>query len=98
MNLNKWAAKTALAVERICLSKEAPCVGFSLIFFDPIADEDERWNFTIELAYDPHNPPEEEEQKRVLKSFEFISEGVRKIMGGDFEVDLENYIVRKDLH
>jgi len=101
MNLKKWAAKSAQAVERICLSKEAPCVGFSLVFFDPLAPEDERWSYKIELAYDPHNPPEEEERKRVVKAFEFISEGVRRIMGGDYETDIEDYVIRegrKDLH
>jgi len=98
MNLNKWAAKTAQAVERICGNKEAPCVGFSLVFFDPMAPEDERWNYVIELAYDPHNPPEEEEQKRLRKAMEFVSEGVRRIMGGDFETDIEDFTARGDLH
>jgi len=98
MDLSKWAGKTAQAVERICGSKEAPCVGFSLVFFDPLAPEEERWNYVIELAYDPHNPPEEEERVRVRKAFEYISQGVQKIMGGDFEDDPEDYTIRGDLH
>ncbi len=98
MDLSKWTQKTVGAVERICGSKQAPCVGFSLVFYDPMAPVGERWNYAIELAYDPHSPPEEEEQIRVRKSFELISEGIRRIMGGDFENDSENLTVRGNLH
>ena len=98
MNLSKWAEKTAQAVRRICGNKEAPCIGFSLVFFDPLASEEERWNYVIELAYDPHNPPEDEEQVRIRKAFELINDGVRRIMGGEFEDDPEDYTVRGDLH
>ena len=93
MNLNKWAAKTAMAVEAICLKKQAPCVGFSLVFFDPMASDEERWNFVIELAYDPHNPPPEAEKKRLQEAFEFINEGVSRILGGAAEpgTDPEEY-------
>ena len=80
MDISKWGEKTAQAVRRICSKKHAPCVGFSLIFFDPMADPDERWNYVIELAYDPNNPPTEEEQRRLMHAFEFVSEGVRRIM------------------
>ncbi len=96
MNLKKWTAKTAMAVERICGKKQAPCVGFSLVFFDPMAPAEERWNYVIELAFDPHNPPEEEERKKLQKAFEFINEGVKKIMGGDFEDDPEDFTARAD--
>lgn len=80
MDLSKWVEKTAQAVRRICSKKQAPCVGFSLIFFDPMADPDERWNFVIELAFDPNNPPTQEERDQLQNAFEFISEGVRRIM------------------
>ena len=87
MNTSKWGEKTAQAVRRICGKKHAPCVGFSLVFFDPMAEPDERWNYVIELAYDPNNPPTEGEQKRLEQAFEFISEGVRRIMVGEAEKD-----------
>ena len=80
MNLSKWIEKTAQAVRHICMRKQAPCVGFSLVFFDPLAEPEERWNYVIELAYDPNNPPSQEERKRLEQAFEFISEGVRRIM------------------
>jgi len=83
MNLSKWVEKTAQAVRHICIRKQAPCVGFSLVFFDPLAEPEERWNYVIELAYDPRNPPSLEERKRLEQAFEFISEGVRRIMGDE---------------
>jgi hypothetical protein len=83
MNLSKWVEKTAQAVRHICIKKQAPCVGFSLVFFDPLAEPDERWNYVIELAYDPNNPPSEDERKRLEKAFELISEGIRRIMDGE---------------
>jgi hypothetical protein len=56
-------------------------VGFSLIFFDPI--------------FDPSNPPSQDEREQLQKAFEFISEGVRRIMGGEVpEEDYTDYIAR----
>ena len=92
MNISKWGEKTAQAVRRICGKKRAPCVGFSLVFFDPMAEADARWNYVIELAYDPKNPPTEEERERLEHAFEFISEGIRRIMNGEaVEDDTEPY-------
>jgi hypothetical protein len=91
MNLSKWVEKTAQAVRHICIRKQAPCVGFSLVFFDPLAEPEERWNYVIELAYDPKNPPSQEERKRLEQAFEFISEGVRRIMNEEgSEEDFED--------
>ena len=91
MNLSKWVEKTAQAVRHICMRKQAPCVGFSLVFFDPLAEPEDRWNYVIELAYDPKNPPSQEERKRLEQSFELISEGIRRIMDGEAsEEDFED--------
>jgi hypothetical protein len=92
MDLSKWVEKTAQAVRRICSKKQAPCVGFSLIFFDPVAEPEDRWNYVIELAFDPNNPPSQEERKQLQKAFEFISEGVRRIMDDESGCyDTEDY-------
>ena len=98
MNLSKWTEKTAQAVRRIWGKKQAPCVGFSIVFYDPMAAEEERWNYVIELAFDPNNPPDEDEQVRVRKSFEVASEYIRRIMGGEFEDDPEDYTARGRLN
>jgi len=82
INLQTWIEKTVQAVRRICENKGAPCVGFSLVFFDPFTENDEeKWNYVVELAYDPQNPPEAEERERIQRCFEFISEGIRRIYG-----------------
>ena len=96
MNLNKWTEKTAQAVRFICGKKQAPCVGFSLVFFDPMAEPEKRWNYVIELAFDPNNPPTEEEQENIREAFEFINRGVATIMGGEKKDgdNLEDYIAR----
>ena len=93
MNLSKWTEKTVQAVRHICSKKQAPCVGFSLVFFDPMASEEERWNYVIELAYDPHNPPSKEEQERIQGAFEYINEGVRRLMDPEKDDNLHEYTV-----
>jgi hypothetical protein len=98
MDLSKWIEKTAQAVRHICSKKQAPCVGFSLIFFDPMADPEEQWNYVIELGFDPNNPPSEEEQKQLQEAFEFISEGIKRIMGGvETKDNLEDFTVKGSL-
>jgi hypothetical protein len=39
-----------------------------------------RPSYVIELAFDPNNPPTQEERDQLQNAFEFISEGVRRIM------------------
>lgn len=98
-NLTKWAEKSAEAVRRRCLHKQSPCVGFGLAFFDPLADENERWSFTIDLAFDPHNPPPEDEIKQLEQALEYIARGVAHIMGGKHEdINLDDLIVHGQLH
>ncbi|MBW1982560.1 MAG: hypothetical protein JRJ12_15220 [Deltaproteobacteria bacterium] len=83
-SIPKWTEKTAQAVKKICLEKNAPCVGFALVFFDPVAEQQQRWSYVIELAFDPHNPPTEEERQKVAATFEFICEGIKRLLGGEF--------------
>ena len=91
LNLSKWVEKTVQAVRHICIRKQAPCVGFSLVFFDSLAQPEERWNYVIELAYDPNNPPSHEERKRLEQAFELISEGIRRVMSDEeSEEDFED--------
>jgi hypothetical protein len=45
-----------------------------------MAEDQERWSYVIELAFDPENPPPEEDQARLRRVFEFISEGVKRLM------------------
>lgn len=84
-DLSRWSSQTAETVRQICLRKEAPCVAFSLIFFDPFVKEEEMWNYVIQMAHDRHEPPSDEDKKRLEKALEFINEGVKRIMLGEFD-------------
>ena len=99
MDLNKWATKTAESVRNRCFSKEAPCVGYGLAFYDPLEEEEKQWSFLIDIAFDPNNPPPKEEIEQLEKALEFISRGVAHIMGGKKEdINLDDLIVTGDLH
>lgn len=100
-NLGKWTEKTAQAVRRICKSKNAPCVGFGLVFFEPEAKDDKKWNFVIELAFDPNNKLDKQTRIDLENAFSFISEGIKRIMSGvelENELDARDFSARKDLH
>jgi len=86
MDLGRWIEKTAQAVRHVCEKKQAPCVGFSLVFFDPMAEPEDRWNYVVELAFDPNNPPSEEERKNLQDAFDYISHGIRMIYTQEKEV------------
>jgi hypothetical protein len=60
-NLNKWTEKTVEMVRRICNRKKGPCVGVCMLFVEPDAPAEQQWNFVIELAFDPNNPPSEKD-------------------------------------
>ena len=100
-NLAKWAEKTSLAVRRICRSKKAPCVGFALVFFDPFAREEERWSFSVQLAFDPNTGIDEKSRRELEKTMQYLARGVATIMGGDLGQemhDLEDYTVEGRWH
>jgi len=84
-NINKWTAKTAEAVRHICMKENKPCVGFSLVFAHTEDGYSTIWSFKPYLAFDPHNPPSEEDQEMLTQALEFLSEGIKKIMGGDIQ-------------
>ena len=64
-----------------------------------MAEPEERWNYVIELAFDPNNPPSQEERKQLQNAFEFISEGVRRIMDDEAGCnDIEDYTREVRLH
>ena len=99
MDLAKWTEKVVLTVRHRCSKKQSPCIGIGLAFFDPLEDEEKQWSFTIDLAFDPHNPPPREDIERLERALEFISRGVAHIMGGSKEdINLEDLIVHGELH
>lgn len=85
MDLSRWSSATAETVRQVCLQKQSPCVAFSLVFFDPFVPLEKMWNFNIMLSFDKHEPPPKEDQERLQKALEYINEGVKRIMLGEFD-------------
>lgn len=84
-NLSKWTEKTVEMVRRVCNRKKAPCMGIAMLFIDPSAPIEERYNFVIELAGDPNNPMSKEDREALTKAFEHIMGGVMQILHGAVE-------------
>jgi len=97
LNLSKWSAKTAEAVRRICDKEQKPCVAFTLVLIDTDGYSTS-FKYVIEMAYDPHNPPSEDERKQLSESLTYISEGIKKIMGGDIAEVTRGIEEKRDLH
>lgn len=97
-DLSKWAQKTGEAVKRICGQKEGLPIAFAICFFDPMATEDKQWNFVIELAFDPNNPPPEEDQKKLRLAMEHIMDGVAQIYQADKVEDMEDFTAKGSFH
>lgn len=98
MNLSKWIEKTVGAVRHRLNQEAAPCVGFSLVFFDPMEVSEKKWRYVIELAFDPHNPPPEEEREQLEKALSYVSEGVKRIMDSPESEIPDEFVVRGKLN
>jgi len=82
MNIKQWAEKTSQVVKKRCLENANPCIGFSLCFYDA-ESQIAPYSFVINLAFDPHNPPEDEERAIIEESLQVAVEHIAKIMGGE---------------
>jgi hypothetical protein len=101
VNLSKWTEKLLAVVRRICNRKPGPCVGFSLLFLDPMAPPEAQWNFVIELAGHPDHPMPPEERKELVAAFEHIMAGAMQLLGGKIDEEggeLSQYTAKGDLH
>jgi hypothetical protein len=81
-DLSKWASKTGTTVEHLCKKANALCIGFGLCFLDPFAPPEEKYRFVIELAYDPHFPPNEEEREKIDKALGIATEAIAAVFEG----------------
>lgn len=60
-------------------SKGLPCVGYCLVYMDHKGDYID-WKFETHLAFDPHNPPSEEERKKLERIFDGYAVMCQKMM------------------
>jgi hypothetical protein len=77
---SKWALKAGEVARKTCAEHEGIPIAIALAFYDPFAKEEEQYELTILMNYDPNNPPGEEERGRLEKALEFLMLGAAKIM------------------
>ena len=90
MDLSKWIEKTAQLVRRRCSRKTGIPIAVSMVFFDPFAKPEEKWSYTVDLAYDPNEFFGEKDIKEIQASMMFCNRYIQKILGGQMlekEVD-----------
>lgn len=85
LDLAKWNKQTLLHVERALEKGEAPCVGYCLLFMNHLDKDVIEWKYKPYLAFDPHNPPPEEDRKRLEEIFNRFGELAQMIMSGGGE-------------
>jgi hypothetical protein len=69
-NLVKWAAKTAQAVQKICLTRQGPCVGICLLFLEMDDKGEKKWYFTTHMAGDGEEGMDNPERKKLERAME----------------------------
>jgi len=86
LDLAKWAEKAAQVVQKICRTKQGPCVGMCLLFLELDQTGKKHWNFTIHMAGDPEDMTSEE-RKQLEKTMEYVAAGMQKAYeGADKEI------------
>jgi hypothetical protein len=82
LDLTKWNLQTIESVKHVLAKANAACVGHCLLFQEPIDEINSIWKFKTHLAFDPNNPPPEEDRKRLEEIFERWAELAQLIMSG----------------
>ena len=80
LNLGKWIEQTIESVRHVLQKANLPCVGFSLVFMEPVDGQHAMFRFKTMLAFDPENPVPEEDRIRLEKAFEQMAGYVELIM------------------
>jgi hypothetical protein len=83
LDLKKWHSQTIASVGRVLDEAQAPCVGFNLVFMDMIDKDWANWKFKTMLAFDPNNPPPQEDREKLEYVFSKFAEFVQAIMSGN---------------
>jgi hypothetical protein len=61
LNLGKWNNQTIESVRHVLEKAKMPCIGFSMVFLEPLDGGHSLFRFKTMLAFDPDNPVPEEE-------------------------------------
>lgn len=85
IELEKWNLKAIEAFKKILEDTQLPCIGFSLVFIDPIDETHHSWKWKTHLAFDPHDPPSEEERQQLEEAFGKVAAAMARILEGELE-------------
>jgi hypothetical protein len=80
LNLEKWNTQASESVRHVLSKADAPCVGHCLVFMEPIDNDTIVWKFKTHLAFDPNNPPTQEERAKLERIFEGYAMMAQKVM------------------
>jgi hypothetical protein len=80
LNLEKWNAQTIESVNHVLRKANLPCIGFSMVFMEPVDKEHSLFKFKTFLAFDPDNPVSKEDRKKLEEAFEQMAGYVELIM------------------
>ena len=80
LDLSKWNSQTLESVRHVLDKADAPCVGFSMVFMDMIDKDVADWKFKTMLAFDPNNPPPQEDREKLEFIFSKFAEYIKAIM------------------
>ena len=84
-DVGKWNTQANESVRHLlekAAAKGLPCVGTCLVYMDHQGDHID-WKFEVHLAFDPNNPPSEEERKKLERIFDGYAMLAQKIMDGE---------------
>ncbi len=80
LNLEKWNNQTIESVRHVLQKADMPCIGFSMVFMEPVDEQHAMFKFKTMLAFDPENPVSEEDRKKLEEAFEQMAGYVELIM------------------
>jgi hypothetical protein len=82
-DLEKWNTQATESVREVVARAKAPCVGHCLVFMDFIDADTIIWKFKTHLAFDPNDPPSEEQRAKLERIFEGYAVMAQKLMDSD---------------
>jgi hypothetical protein len=87
MDVGKWNSHASESVRHQlekAAAKGLPAVGFCIVYMDHKGDHI-LWNYETHLAFDPNNPPSEEERAKLERIFAGYAHLAQKVMNQEEE-------------
>ena len=72
-------------MRRVLETNKGVCTGFSMVFMEHNGTDID-WKFKTYMAFDPQNPPPQEERDRLEAAFALLSRFIERVMNDKEEV------------